>query len=279
MKKIAILTASTISLDDKMKDSNNHFMIYLTAKIDTKEYTDESINLNQYLELLLKSKEQAQTSQPSTGEIASLYNEILKVYDAIIVLSPSQHLSGTYQNMLLACEGLESSVFVVDSRNMAMNENIMFYYIQDLIKQGLEPSDIFHQAQEYANKIVSYAIPASFEFLKKGGRVNLSQAVLGSVLNIKIVIKVECEGAFVANKSRGLKKTFQFFEQEIKTYQPTHVVLSHIEQNPKEAKIIKEFFESKNIKVHETDHASIICGTHFGPQTTGIAMYKGVDYE
>ncbi len=275
MNKIALLTASTISSDDKMSNYENHFMTYLTATLDEKEYTDKQINLDDYFELLINSENKAQTSQPSTGELSKVYEEILEEYDSIIVIAPSQFLSGTYQNMILASEDFKQQVYVIDSRNMAMNENIMFYKIQDMIEDGLDAEIIFEKAQNFANNIVSYALPGSFDYLKKSGRVNISQAILGNLLNIRLTIKVECEGADVANKSRGLKKTFLFFDEEIQKYKPTHVVLSNLAQNEKECKLIFDYFKSKNLIVHVTDSASIICATHFGPRTTGIAFYKG----
>ncbi len=274
MNKIAIITNSTISMDDAIINDPNHFKVYLTATLDGVEYTDEDADFAGYMHMLVESKNQGQTSQPSTGAITELLNEVLKDYNQAIVITPSQHLSGTYQNYILATEELKDKVFIVDSRNMAMNENIIYYLVRDLINQGLDASEIYTKAQAFADTIVSYALPGSLLYLRRSGRVNMSRAIIGTILSVKLVIKVETEGADVAFKARGFKKLLQFYKEEIERYKPTHVVISDLLQSEENKQTLEKFFTSEGLEIRYTDHTSIVCGTHFGPESSGIAFYK-----
>ncbi len=274
MSNIAVIKTSLASRDSKMDKYNDLYTIYLKATLDEIEYTDLDISFDDYLSKLVDSSNSAQTSQPSTGEISTLFEELLTKYDKIIAVTPSKHLSGTYQNFILAAQEFEGRVSIVDARNIAMNENVVIHFVYELIKKGMSFDEIVKSTDAFADKLVSYAIPGSLPYLQKSGRVNMSQAVLGKLLNIKIVVKVLNQGADVDYKARGLKKIMSYFEGQIEMHKPTHVVLANIAQDENVRKEMVKFFESKNLIVRETEKESIVAATHFGPLTTGITLYQ-----
>ena len=63
----------------------------------------------------------AQSSQPSVGEFASVYSDLLKTHDAVVSIHISARLSGTVQTASIAAESVDPlRVRLVDSRHVSV---------------------------------------------------------------------------------------------------------------------------------------------------------------
>ena len=76
-----------------------------------------------------------------------------------------------------------------------------------MIEEGKMIEDIVQWIEENKNKVIHAILVDDLKHLKRGGRVSASTAVVGSILNIKPLLKLNNSGAVeAAEKIKGKKK-------------------------------------------------------------------------
>ena len=88
----------------------------------------------------------------------------------------SSKLSGTCQSARIAAEDYEGKVFVVDSLNATIGEQILVEYGLQLKKQGMTAEEIVSILQEQKHKIHTMGLLDTLEYLKKGEIIMLGKA-------------------------------------------------------------------------------------------------------
>ena len=127
----------------------------------------------------------------------------------------SSKLSGTCQSARIAAEDYEGKVFVVDSLNATIGEQILVEYGLQLKKQGMTAEEIVSVLQEQKHKIHTMGLLDTLEYLKKGGRISPTVAFIGGALAIKPVVAVVDGEIIMLGKARGSKNGSNFLIREI----------------------------------------------------------------
>ena len=123
-------------------------------------------------------------------------------------------------------------------------------------------------------KIASYVTVDDLNHLYRGGRISRSSAVLGSMVGIKPIIRINDEGKLeVIGKARGRKKAVQTIIEKlmdlIQDGEKT-VFISHgdcLEEARYVADLVKERFGIEEVLIHPVG-ATI--GAHSGPGTMAL---------
>lgn len=156
----------------------------------------------------LASGEEVTTSQPSPEMVEHLWKEALEEYEQIVYIPISSGLSGSC--MMAAAmaqeEPFAGRVFVVDNGRVStpMHQSVLdaiamreMGYTAEQIKKALE---------DYRDKQVIYVGVDTLEYLKRGGRVSSTAALLGNILNIKPVLKFDVGTLDLFQKCRGASR-------------------------------------------------------------------------
>lgn len=148
------------------------------------------------------------TSQPSPADVTKLWDEALAECEKILYLPISSGLSGSCQtaNMLAQEEEYANRVFVVDNGRVSTLLHRSVLDALELIEEGYSAAQIKEILEEYRDKQVIYIGVETLEHLKQGGRISAAAAMLGSVLNIKPVLKFDVGTLDVFKKCRGMAK-------------------------------------------------------------------------
>ena len=62
------------------------------------------------------------TSQPSPGDVTSLWDKVLQEYDQIVHIPMSSGLSGSCQTAMMLAEDYEGKVFVVNNHRISVTQ-------------------------------------------------------------------------------------------------------------------------------------------------------------
>lgn len=217
MADITIITDSASDLSQNNK--NGITVLPMTISFDNETYED-GVNLtpdNFYMKLI-ESSTLPKTSQVSPYAFNEAYEKALEHSDQVIVITLSSKLSGTYQSACIAAEDYQDKVYVIDSENVSVGEQLLIDYAFSLIQQGLDAKAITQQLNTIKKRIHLVALLDTLEYLKKGGRISGSAAFLGNILSIKPVIAIaDGEVAFLG-KARGSKQGNNLLIEQIKTY-------------------------------------------------------------
>ncbi|HHV26878.1 MAG TPA: DegV family protein [Tissierellia bacterium] len=271
MNKIKIITDSTSYIDKDYALEKDISIIPLSYTFEGETYKEGFTGeFDDFFERLSKSKDFPVTSQPSTGDFLKEYEEALKKYDEIVVLTISSKLSGTYNNALLARSmSEEDRIFVVDSKQAASNLKILVEDAIDMIESGKNREEIISHIVEKEKRMAIYFTVGTLEYLKRGGRLSAISSIIGSVLNIKPIISFKDGELGLLEKTRGknkaVKKIIETIPSDVKRIGVCHI-LNYDEAVSLKEKLIEEFPKA----LITIDELGPIVGAHLGPETIGV---------
>ena len=213
MEKIRILTDSGSDICAPFPE--NLTVIPLTIHFGPEEYRDgETIDHKTFYEKLTSGSELPTTSLIPPGEFEQAYKKAQDAGETVIAIVLSSKLSGTYQSAALAAEGFDH-VYVVDSLNATLGEQILVKYALQLVERGMSAADIAAELERAKSHVNLMGLPDTLEYLHRGGRVSKTVAVLGGALNIKPVLRLVDGVVVMIGKARGSKNGNNYLIQEV----------------------------------------------------------------
>lgn len=214
MEKVRIMTDS--GSDFPRPFPANLTVLPLSIRFGDEEYLDGvNIDHRTFFEKLAGSKELPSTSLVSPAVFEEAYEEAEKAGETVVVVALSGRLSGTCQSAVLAAEGREN-VFVVDSLNATLGEQILVKYALRLADSGMPAHEIAEALEQAKSHVRLMGVTDTLEYLRKGGRISGTVAFVGEALGIKPVLTVKDGEVVMLGKARGPKNADNFLIQEIR---------------------------------------------------------------
>ena len=229
---VRIITDSAADFEPFELEKWNIACIPIKVLLDDREY-EENINLSkdQFFALLASTGATPKTSQPSPQILIDLYEDAKKAGDEAIYITLSSALSGTYQTAAMTCEDADSeNCYVFDSRNATGGQRLLVECAVRLRDQGKNAKQILAALEEVRDKIVLFACIDTLEYLYRGGRISQTVYKLGTMAQVKPIIRVSEEGAIeVPAKAMGMRKGMdqlcKRIEQQTFTTFPSLIVM------------------------------------------------------
>ena len=224
MEKIRFITDSASDMNSSREDVT---ILPLHIRFGEEEYADGvTISHKEFYEKLIECDTLPTTSLVSPAVFEEAYEKAVSAGETVIVVTISSKLSGTCQSARIAAEDYEGKVFVVDSLNATIGEQILVEYGLQLKKQGMTAEEIVSVLQEQKHKIHTmglldtldssiYITLETLKYLKKGGRISSTVAFIGGALAIKPVVAVSDGEIIMLGKARGSKNGSNFLIREI----------------------------------------------------------------
>lgn len=170
-------------------------------------YEDVSITREKFFDYL-KDGQKVSTSQPSPEAVMELWREGLKEYQKLIYIPMSSGLSGSCNTakMLAGEDEFAGRVLVVDNGRVSTPLHRSILDALEMIEEGFSAEEIRDFLEESRAQMAIYLAVETLEYLKKGGRITPATAALGTLLNIKPVLKFDVGILETYRKCRGMKK-------------------------------------------------------------------------
>lgn len=212
---IQIITDSASDIIDRSREDVT--VLPMTITFGDVQYQD-GVNLThqEFYERLIENGELPTTSQIPPYDFEAAIKKSIAEEKAVIIITMSSKLSGTWQSACIAASEYEQNVYVVDSENVTVGERVLVEYALCLKDQDMTASAIVEKLEEEKKNIRLIALLDTLEYLKKGGRVSKAAAFAGGVLSIKPVIAIENGEVSILGKARGSKQGNNFLVQKIK---------------------------------------------------------------
>lgn len=215
---LQILTDSAADFEpDEMKKLNIRYVPLIVSFGDT-EY-QEHINLSKsnFYNLLEVESQHPRTSQASPQTVYDILETCQKQGDEAIFISLSSMLSGAFNSVNMAKNMLDyENCYVIDSRNATGGERLLVEYAARLRDEQKPVREIVSLVEQLRNRIKLYACLDTMEYLYRGGRISRGVALIGSIANIKPLIRVTENGQpGLAGKALGLIRDQRFTLKEV----------------------------------------------------------------
>lgn len=277
MKKIALVTDSTADLTQELQKQWNIFVMPLKILFGNQTFLDGELTPEDFYQRLAKAQELPKTSQPSPEEFSTMYEDILKKYDEIISIHISSNLSGTLNAANVALEKFKGKVHLVDSRSISLGIGQQVLEAAKGIHEGLDAPSILARVQKLRENVETIFTLDTLEYLQKGGRIGKVQGMLGSLLNIKPVIRVNDEGIYVpAGKTRSREKALagivSSIEQAAAGRKVKMLAVAHGAAQDAGLKLQGMLEAAFNVKSSMFTQVGPVIGVHTGPGTIGASV-------
>lgn len=253
----------------------------LKTVIDGVEYLDGvTITTEEFYEKLETCKELPTTSQISPAEFEDALRPIVESGEEAVIITLAGKLSGTAQSAAIAAAEVGGNVWVVDSGNVTIGQNILLRYAVRLRDQGLTGREIAEELERVKSRICLLARVDTLEYLVRGGRLSKTAGFAGTLLNIKPVLCVEDGEIKVLGKARGSQQSNNMLTEFIKKKGDVDfsmpVILAY---SGTDNALLKGYIEnSRALWENHLDSLPITMigstiSTHAGPGAIGVAFF------
>ena len=204
----------------------------------------------------------------------------LKQGKDVLVMAFSSGLSTTYQSAVIAAEELkeeypERTINVVDTLCASLGQGLLVYYACQKRDEGLSLQELTQWVEDNKLHLCHWVTVDDLMYLKRGGRVSATTALMGSMLQIKPIIHVDDAGKLInVGKARGRKASLdtvvkKMVETQIPGANDT-VFICHgdcLEDAQYVEKVLKEQHGVKNVFIY---YVGAVIGSHSGPGTIAL---------
>ena len=228
-----------------------------------------------------RSGELTKTTQITPYQYINFFSKLLNEGYSILYLSLSSGLSSTYQSAMLAASELndehkDEKVYVVDSLGATGGIGVLLELACKYRKEGKSIEENCALLNNAKLKLHHFFMVQDLMYLKRGGRVSGATAVVGTVLGIKPILKIDENGKLVSfTKRRGNKLALEelaklFNENYELNDSPIYIVDG-------DAKELGDFLASEIKKlipeaVVKRNMLSPIIGAHTGPGLVAVCF-------
>ncbi len=281
MAGVAIVTDSTADLPAALRERHGIAMVPLNVHFGDETFRDQiDITTDEFMARLGRSSGLPRTSQPSPALFEETFRALAADHDAVVAVLISARLSGTLQAATLAAQAVAEivPVEIVDSRNGSMGLGLQVLRAAELAERGLAAPAIAERlrAETAANHIVFFV--DTLEFLQRGGRIGRAAALLGGLLQLKPLLRVD-EGQVVPfERTRTRARAIQGLVDFVRG-------LPHVERlsvlystSLPDAETLADRLALELSLPREAivvAQMGPVIGTHVGPGAMGVAVFEG----
>lgn len=278
--KIIVDSASDIKVT--YAEANNIGFAPLKTNLGGIEYRDGiDIVPDVFYDKLEANKDLAHTSQVNPGEFSDLFEKEINAGNDIVVITISSGLSGTYQSACLAAADYPERVFVVDSLSATAGEQVLIERAIAMRDAGCSALEIFNELIVLRKKTRLFVRVDTLEYLKRGGRISKTSAVLGGILGIRPILTLNGEGKLeTVGKPRGTGASHKMMNESIAACGGIDfsmpVVITYA-GNLSDGVVQKYLDDSAHVYKNHVDQLKIgqlgcVIGTHTGPGAIVVAF-------
>ncbi|MDU4961041.1 MAG: DegV family protein [Sporomusaceae bacterium] len=272
MHKVHIVVDSTAAmLPELLLRHPNLHVVPLTVTLGQRQWREDQLRSAELFSLMQASGEFPKTSQPAPGDFIAILQPIAAAGGEVVVITLSGGLSGTLQSARTAAQLVDAArVSVVDSGTTAIG-------LVKLAQQALALADAGLTAAEIAGRIAAVSqvthtlfVPATLEFLRKGGRIGGAAALLGSILQIRPVLYLNGGKVEVLDKVRTWGKALDRIAAEINRYSRLEYIgIVHSDAPQDAAKLQAKLAETLPPERIGISAAGSVLAAHLGPGMVG----------
>ena len=283
MKKTGILTDSHSGITQEEAKKLGIYVLPMPFYInDQCHYEGKDISREEFIELL-KNDENVSTSQPSPEAVMNLWDEILKEDEELVYIPISSGLSGSCSTAMAMAQNddYEGKVFVVDNGRVSTPMKQSVLDAIELLNEGCSAKEIKNRLEDAKGKMGIFVAVDDLKYLKKGGRISSSVALVGGMLKVKPILKFDIGTLDSFKNCRGLIKAKTVMIEEVKRIVTTdyaedfekgnvHILAASSADEEETKKWVNEIQEAfPGIKVL-WDYLPMGITCHIGPGGLGI---------
>lgn len=275
---IRIVTDSNCDLPQDLVEEYSITVVPLYVNIGTDSYLDGvEMSRSEFYTRLPSFASHPTTSVPSPGQFYKAYSQ-LKEEGATQIISVhiSITLSAVVNSARLAVEEIEEvDIAVVDSGQLTLGTGLQVLAAAKAAQEGHSMESILAMLRDMSRRTLCCAALDTLEFLKRSGRLTRFQSGLGSILQVKPLLKMaggEMDMERVRTRGRATQRLIELVE-ELGPLQDLAVVHTHA---PRRAQAL--WHKAKHLMPGGGpplfSEVTPVIGAHIGPGAVGFVALR-----
>lgn len=188
---VALVTDSTAHLDGREIADYGISVVPTQVTVGSTTYADGDPEVTRLVTDSLRRGEHVRTARPSPMEFLAGYTAAARTgCSAAVSIHLSGDLSGTHDAARLGAVQAPLPVAVVDSRQVGMGLGFAVLAAADAAERGADAAEVVDLARARAAATETYLYVDSLDYLRRGGRIRLAQAVVSSALPSRPILQV-----------------------------------------------------------------------------------------
>lgn len=275
MNNYVIYTDSACDVSPELLKSWGVFCSNLTFQFDGdgKEYSNEEMAVSEFYNRM-RAGSVARTSAVNVATFLAEFENLLNQGQDILYLGFASSLSATYNSAAMAAEQLrerypERKIITVDTLCASSGQALLIYQTVEKKNAGASIEEAAAFAENLKMRVCHWITVDDLIYLKRGGRISPTTALVGKALGIKPLIYINAEGKLDSvGKARGRKKAIaaladQYSENAKK---PDGVVFITHSECLKDAEELAAILKSRHgAKAQLISDIGPVVGAHVGP--------------
>ena len=278
LSKFIISLEATCDLPKELIKENDFRIIDMQFLVDDNEFStasDDVVSSDLYKKM--KDGAKTSTSQINKQLYVEFFQGLLKERKDVLHLAFSSGLSQTFQSAIDASievnQTSENKVYVIDSLCACAGHGLFAIIAKEYLDAGNDIKKTINNLENIKLNLAHIFSVDNLKYLANGGRIKKSSAMVGNVLHIKPVMKMDNSGHLilvqkVISRRKAIKEIFNTY---VASFDPKykHCIISHAdcwEDANYLRQLIKDF---RDVEPTITNLGPII-GSHSGPGTLAL---------
>ncbi len=278
---VKVVTDSLSDITSDIADELGITVVPLYVRFGEEVYRDRvEMTTEEFYHRLVHDANFPTTTQPTPNDFIDVYNKLAKETDAILVITLSSKLSGTYQSALQAKDMFEGEVRieVIDSLTVAMGLGLIVISAAKAAQAGAnldELADLVRKAMARSHLVAYFD---TLKYLAKGGRIGKAQGLLGAMVAIKPILTVK-DGEMSEKtklRSRSRAKGIDYLYNFAASFPHIEALAVEHATTPDDADELVERLSSLSPKEGRIYKAIIspVVGTYAGPGAMAVTVLE-----
>jgi DegV family protein with EDD domain len=284
MGRVRVVTDSTADLNADLMRALDVTVIPLIVRFGQQEYRDRVTLTEDAFLAHLKAQPRVfpETIAPSVEEFEALYASLALTTDSILSIHLSGRLGATCLNASEAKDRYTirdvCKVVVIDSHLTSLGLGFVVAETAKAALAGRSLDESARLARAMLPQTHVLFFVDTLDYLQQGGRISKIQALVGSVINVKPLLRLD-DGEIilmekVRTRAKALERLFEFVA-DFPRVEALGIVYS---TTPNEANNLAKRLESlvPHDRVTITRYGPGLA-THLGPGALGVIVYEGLE--
>ena len=287
MRDYVIMTDSCCDLNAQEVAESGLCVIPLTFTIGGRNYRDTPDHADMSLAEFyrrLRAGESSVTAAANVGDFIDAMRPILREGKDVLCVVFSSALSTTYQSACIAADGLrgefpDAKIVVIDSLAASRGQGMLVWHAAKEKAKGKTIDEAADWVRANVPHQDHWFTVDDLGHLRRGGRLNATSAIVGTVLSIKPVMHCDDEGRLTAvGKARGMKQALtelvnKMDELGTRPLEKQTVFICHADA-PESVAFVKALLRERfGVTDVRADYIGPVIGSHTGAGTLGLFFF------
>lgn len=223
----------------------------------------------------MRNGEKVTTSQIPPQRFVDNIRPMLENGEDVLFVSMSSGISGSYASSKIAANQLaeefpERKILTVDTYSASLAEGIVVMRAVECRKEGLSIDETYQILRALRHRIAQIFTVGDLRYLKRTGRLSNLEAAVGTVLQIKPLLKGDPQGkivcfAKVRGRQRAIEEMAKRYEELVVSPETQTVCISHADCEADAqilASMLRQSKAPKDILIVDYEP---VTGSHVGP--------------